>query len=110
MDQKQLQQDLVNHFDESGLQALCFHIPGVDYADLPGTTWEAKARELVLMMARGGRLLELTSCLIAERPLLQDRYQPEDNLSWIDRLARGGGPPIEELPTATWPHDDDTTG
>ena len=56
---EQWQQNLVQHFSLSELQALCFGL-GVEYEELGGANTRGdKSRELLAYMQRHGRLPEL---------------------------------------------------
>lgn len=110
MDRIQLRDDLLTVFNLEELQALCRRL-GVEYASLRGRTRQDKAGILIGTMERNGRLPELVQELVQERPHLEDSYgayiaietaAPDDPLSWLDRLARGEGPAIEEAPTMRW--------
>lgn len=110
MDRIQLRDDLLTVFNLEELQALCRRL-GVEYEALRGQTQQDKAGILIGMMERNGRLPELVRELVGERPHLDETYAayiaietaaPDDPLSWLDRLARGEGPAIEEAPTMRW--------
>lgn len=58
---------LVRYYNEEELKSLCFRL-GSDYADLPASGRDAKARELVTALDRRGRLPELKEAVLAERP------------------------------------------
>ncbi|MCP4422034.1 MAG: hypothetical protein GY805_35925, partial [Chloroflexi bacterium] len=97
-------------FNLQEFQALCQRL-GVEYAGLRGQTQQDKAGILIGTMERNGRLPELVQELVGERPHLDKTYgayiaietaAPDDPLSWLDRLARGEGPAIEESPTMRW--------
>ena len=62
-----LHQLLIQHFDDSELQTLCFDL-GVDYENLPGQTKADKARELVEYMQRRNRLADLIQLCQQLRP------------------------------------------
>jgi hypothetical protein len=110
MDRVQLRNDLLTVFNLEELQALCRRM-GVGYTDLRGQTQQDKAGLLIGTMERNGRLPELVQEIVRERPHLEESYgayiaietaAPEDPLSWLDRLAQGEGPAIEEPPTMRW--------
>ncbi|VAW31296.1 hypothetical protein MNBD_CHLOROFLEXI01-3722 [hydrothermal vent metagenome] len=110
MDRIQLRDDLLTVFNLEEFQALCRRL-GVEYEALRGKTQQDKAGILIGMMERNGRLPELVQELVGERPHLDETYAayiaietaaPDDPLSWLDRLARGEGPAIEEDPTMRW--------
>ncbi len=110
MDRKQLRDDLLTVFNLEELQLLCRRL-GVAYDDLRGKTHRDKAGLLIGTMERSGRLPELVQEVVRERPHLEETYgayiaietaAPEDPLSWLDRLAQGEGPAIEEPPTMRW--------
>jgi hypothetical protein len=58
---------LTRLFDDEEFRSLCLGL-GVDYDDLPGEDKAAKARELVALAERQGRLAELESAVRRERP------------------------------------------
>jgi hypothetical protein len=110
MDRKQLRDDLLTVFNLDELQLLCRRL-GVAYDQLRGKTQRDKAGLLIGTMERNGRLPELVQEVVRERPHLEETYgayiaietaAPEDPLSWLDRLAQGEGPAIEEPPTMRW--------
>ena len=112
MDRVQLRDDLVNVFSEDELQALCRRLD-VSYEALGGKILADKATSLVGLMARNGRLTDLVVEVIRERPHLRHAYAEylpeapldESKLNWLDRLAAGEGPAIEEPPTMRWDSD-----
>lgn len=113
MDRKQLRDDLLTVFNLEELQALCRRL-GLHYDQLHGKTQRDKASLLIGKMERNGRLPELVQEVVRERPHLEEIYgayiaietaAPEDPLSWLDRLAQGEGPAIEEPPTMRWQTD-----
>ena len=67
------------HFNDSDLRDLCFQL-NVDYDDLAGRGKRDKARELVTMMNRHGRLPDLIA--------LAERLRPKIN--WQDPPQRAG--------------------
>ncbi len=108
MDRLQFRDDLVTYFNEEELRMLCAWFD-VAYDTLRGKTRRDKAGVLIGYMERNGRLDQLVSEVIKERPHLAARYklspnQPanEPELGWIDQIASGFGPPIEEPPTMRW--------
>jgi len=110
MDRIQLRDDLLTVFNLEELQLLCRRL-GLDYDRLRGQTQRDKAGLLIGTMERNGRLPELVQEVVRERPHLEEAYgayiaieaaAPEDPLSWLDRLAQGEGPAIEEPPTMRW--------
>ena len=110
MDRVQLRDDLLTVFNLEELQALCRRL-GVDYAQLRGKTQADKAGLLIGTLERNGRLPELVQEVVRERPHLEEIYgayiaietaAADDPLSWLDRLAQGEGPAIEEPPTMRW--------
>jgi hypothetical protein len=62
--------NLTTYFDEGELQTLCFHL-GVDYESLPTLGKANKARELVELLQRNGRVLELVEYGRKIRPSLE---------------------------------------
>jgi hypothetical protein len=110
MDRVQLREDILTVFNLEELQALCRRL-GLEYDDLRGKSRQDKAGLLIGTMERNGRLPELVQEVVRERPHLEEIYgayiaietaAPEDPLSWLDRLAQGEGPAIEEPPTMRW--------
>ncbi|MCB8928766.1 MAG: hypothetical protein H6652_24440 [Ardenticatenaceae bacterium] len=110
MDRVQLREDILTVFNLEEFQALC-HRLGIEYEQLRGKTQRDKAALLIGTMERNGRLPELVQEVVRERPHLEETYgayiaieaaAPEDPLSWLDRLAQGEGPAIEEPPTMRW--------
>ncbi len=110
MDRKQLRDDLLTVFNLEELQALCRRL-GLRYDQLRGKTQRDKVSLLIGKMERNSRLPELVQEVVRERPHLEEIYgayiaietaAPEDPLSWLDRLAQGEGPAIEEPPTMRW--------
>lgn len=110
MDRKQLRDDLLTVFNLEELRLLCRRL-GIEYDQLKGNTQRDKAGLLIGTMERNGRLPELVHEMVCERPHLDEFYgayvaietaEPEDPLSWLDRLAQGEGPAIEESPTMRW--------
>lgn len=65
-----LRQQLTDAFSDEELRTLCFDV-GIDYASLPGDGKAAKARELVALVQRTGRLTELLAQAKAHRPHLE---------------------------------------
>ncbi len=113
MNRVQLRDDLVTVFSEAELQALC-HRLDVQYEMLGGKVPTDKVSSLIGLMERNGRLQELVVEMVQERPHLRHAYAdylPRDtavqdkNLDWLDRLAAGEGPAIEEPPTMRWDSD-----
>ncbi len=83
----------------------------MEYDQLRGKTPRDKAGLLIGTLERNGRLPELVQEVVRERPHLEVTYSayvaietaaPDDPLSWLDRLAKGEGPAIEEPPTMRW--------
>ena len=113
MDRVQLREDLLTVFNLEEFQLLC-HRLGLAYAELHGNTQRDKVGLLIGRMERNGRLPELVQELVRERPHLEETYSAyvaietaakDDPLSWLDRLAQGEGPAIEESPTMRWNTD-----
>lgn len=113
MDRVQLRDDLVTVFSTAELQVLCRRLD-VQYDVLGGKMPSDKVSSLIGLMERNGRLQELVVEMIRERPHLRHAYAeylPQDtavkdtNLDWLDRLAAGEGPAIEEPPTMRWDSD-----
>jgi len=87
-----IHQLLLVHFNEEELKTLCFGL-GVDYDDLPATGRSNKARELVLLLERTGRLAELHKAVTALRP----------QIAWPAPPAAGDSPPAAAPPAAAPP-------
>ena len=68
-EQIQLFHLLDQHYSDQELRTLCFEL-SVDYDDLPYPGQANKARELVALLARNGRLGELTTQIQRDRPTL----------------------------------------
>ncbi|MCA9899144.1 MAG: hypothetical protein KC433_13210 [Anaerolineales bacterium] len=113
MDRVQLQEDILTVFNLAEFQALCRRL-GLEYDELRGNTQRDKVALLIGTLERKGRLLELVQEVVGERPHLEGTYGAyiaievatlDDALSWLDRLAQGEGPAIEEPPTMRWQTD-----
>lgn len=112
MDRIQLRDDLVTVFSEDEVQALCRRLD-VSYDALGGKSASDKATSLVGLVERNGRLTDLVVEVVRERPHLRHAYAEylpetpidESRLDWLDRLAAGEGPAIEEPPTMRWDSD-----
>jgi hypothetical protein len=68
-EQQKLHGVLDNYFDDLELQDLCFDM-GIDYEDLPAVGQTHKARELVELCSRSGRLPQLRQMIKTRRPHL----------------------------------------
>lgn len=110
MDRQQLSQDLATHLSAAELAALAGKL-GVEATSLGGKSQADKAKSLIGKAERNGRLPELVYWLVQAKPQLQPTYQsylaaqsgPKDaRLAWLDSLAAGEGPAIEEPPTMRW--------
>lgn len=110
MDRLQFRDDLVTYFNEEEMRMLCTWFD-VDYATLRGKTRRDKAGVLIGYMERNGRLDQLIDEVTKERPHLAIRYKSKTSqeqgptnqeLTWLDEIASGFGPPIEEPPTMRW--------
>ena len=110
MDRVQLREDLLTVFNLDEFQLLCRRL-GLAYDGLRGQSRQDKAGILIGTMERNGRLPELVQEMVRERPHLEETYgayvaietaAPDDPLSWLDRLAQGEGPAVEEPPTMRW--------
>lgn len=113
MDRVQLREDILTVFNLQEFQTLCRRL-GADYDQLRGNSPRDKVALLIGTLERKGRLVELVQEVVRERPHLEETYAayvaieaavPEDPLSWLDRLAQGEGPAIEEPPTMRWQTD-----
>jgi len=58
-----------NHYSLDEFRTLCFDL-GVRYDDLGGDSLSGQVRELLLLLARHGRLADLLQLVTAERPFL----------------------------------------
>jgi hypothetical protein len=63
----ELRREIVEHFNDEELRTLCFDI-GADYESLPAQGKEGKARELIALQQRLGKLTELIAACRAARP------------------------------------------
>ncbi|MCA9975522.1 MAG: hypothetical protein KC413_07220 [Anaerolineales bacterium] len=71
----QFREQLVKYFNTSELHTLCFDM-GIEYEELSGDNKSDKARELISMCVRHGRLPELINLLLKYRPQIQ--FLPKD--------------------------------
>ena len=102
-----LRQKLDEYFNEEELQTLCFDL-GVEYGNLPAQSKAAKARELVALMQRQGRMDELVAAVARQRPNVEwqsilnrpgEAATPDAESSsllgqeqdWLEDLTHGGG-------------------
>lgn len=85
-----LRQILIEHFDENELKTLCYDLP-VDYDSLPAIGKAGKARELVALCKRRGRLAQILVVGKRQRPDIawpskvvteEDTVSAEEQLSW----------------------------
>ncbi len=113
MDRTQLRDDMVSLFNEAELQVICRRLD-VPYERLGGKTQTDRTVSLIGWMDRNGRLPDLVAELVRERPHLRQQYaaylpapkaESDVDLSWLDRVAGGEGPAIEEPPTMRWDSD-----
>lgn len=74
-------------FDQEELRTLCFNL-GVDFDSLRGEGKTSKARELILVLNRNGRLSELMSEVSTAKPLvlLPDYTQPKNSKELPEKL------------------------
>jgi len=79
----QLFEKVDRHFNESELRDLCFQLQ-TDYEDLTGPGKRDKARELVMLLDRHGRLSDLTTLTTRLRPKVR----------WQDTPQQAGTTPI----------------
>ncbi len=114
MNQQQIHQDLTTHFSPDELVLLAGRV-GVNFNSLGGKTPADKAGSLISKVERNGRLRELVYWMVQAKPALKVSYQaqlqresaPKDSrLEWLDGLAAGEGPAIEEPPTMRWDSDE----
>lgn len=87
-----LQQQLVEHFDLSEMKQLCFELH-IDFEDLAGDKKTDKARELVKLGYRNGRIPEIVQCCAELRPnevWNKPKIYARDGLpdEWIEPLQR----------------------
>jgi len=75
----ELREMLTEHLDEGQVRELCTELE-VDYRRLPGADRGGTARELVLYLARRGRLLELVETCSQRHP----------DVPWMNLLDRAG--------------------
>ena len=70
-----------NHYSLDEFRTLCFDL-GVRYDDLGGDSLNGQVRELLLLLARYGRLADLLQLVTMERPLLllQTGYTDQEEL------------------------------
>ena len=110
MDRMRLRDDLVAHFSAEELALFSARL-GISFTNLGGNDVSDKAVSLIGKMDRDGRLLELVYLLLQEEPQLRAEYQTfleaeaaarNERLEWLDRMAAGEGPAIEEPPTMRW--------
>lgn len=76
-DLEALRRTLTEHFDIEELRTLCFDL-GVDFGSLGGEGKIGKVRELVVFMARRGRLEELIWALRRARPNLTEDFRSRE--------------------------------
>lgn len=83
----QLFEKVDHHFNEGELRDLCFQLQA-NYEDLPGLGKRDRARELVTLMDRHGRLADLTDLAARLRPKVrwQDAPQQAEGAPIIARL------------------------
>ena len=88
-----LQTQLVEHFNLSEMQQLCFEL-SIDFEELAGDRKTDKARELVKLCYRNGRILEIVKLCAELRPKevwnKPARIYARDSLpaEWIEPLQR----------------------
>jgi len=113
MDRTQLRDDMEALFSEAEFQVICRRLD-VPVERLGGKTQADKTVSLIGWMDRNGRLPDLVVELVRERPHLRQQYadylpvptaDSDVDLSWLDRVAGGEGPAIEEPPTMRWDSD-----
>ena len=68
---------LANHFNLEEIRTLCFNLH-VDYESVPGAENRSIIRELMLCLARNGRLPELITLAQQQRPLVAWPPYPND--------------------------------
>lgn len=77
---------LTKHFNLDELQTLCFDL-NIKYENIPGTTLEAKSRELIDYCERQNLVDELQAAIVRLRPNLQNKESVTDSIRIDDHLA-----------------------
>lgn len=110
MNRQQIHQDLSTQFTADELVLLAGRV-GVNFNTLGGKTLPDKAGSLISKVERNGRLPELVYWMVQAKPALRVVYESQlqresatkdSRLEWLDSLAAGEGPAIEEPPTMRW--------
>ncbi|HEX6387059.1 MAG TPA: pentapeptide repeat-containing protein [Anaerolineae bacterium] len=83
---RELRRLLDEHFNLQELRLLCFDL-GVDYEHLPGDVKLAKVNEMILYLARNGRLDDLLTLLREERPYVVWPAVPPPEQQVLDEKA-----------------------
>ena len=91
---QQIFQVLKSRFSGEELRTLCFELK-VEHDDLPAMAREGKARELVSLMERLGRLPELIAVIESHRPQVVWRAEPQ--IEEIDLEQVPGEPPYKGM-------------
>jgi hypothetical protein len=110
MNRQQIHQDLTTHFTADELVLLAGRV-GVNFNTLGGKSLPDKTGSLISKVERNGRLPELVYWMVQAKPALGVVYKSQlqresgakdSRLEWLDGLAAGEGPAIEEPPTMRW--------
>src|SRR3989304_1862689 len=80
---KALREKLIAGFSVEELATLCQDL-GLEYAALPGTSKEGKARELIDYLARRNRIAELERALESREPAEPEARSPLKGLQYFD--------------------------
>jgi hypothetical protein len=109
--------DLLATFDEAGLRQFCHQLGRIGYDDLAGRSRRSKMTHLVEYMERRGQQRRLVQLLTTLRPQLAAKYRSvlhksdsfeaqaaaiDEALNWLDEIAAGEGPALDEPATMTW--------
>lgn len=94
---------MLNNFPMEELKILSYEL-GLEWESFPGETKSAKAREIIVYMARRNRLGELVDEIILKRPHI-DKYFPTRTPDPADEVEVFG----EKIPSLYVPHADAAT-
>ena len=84
VDLAQLRRNVVEYFNDNELRNLCFDL-GINYDALPGSGTDAKARELVALCLRQGKLADLLTQCALERPHVFSQLDLSNDASEVAR-------------------------
>jgi hypothetical protein len=90
-----LRRILTSFFDREELRTLCFDL-NVNFDSLRGEGHAAKARELVALAQRTGRLAVLEAAVRRERPNLDTIYSPQRVQELQASILEGSGPQVRD--------------